>query len=91
MIDDGCSVMTEHQVGVQHMQLYVDKLIFHINQNKDTHDEQYKKNVIDLLLCYDELYSEVMEGQVILRRNPLSLKFELLTFIDISNIFKEKK
>lgn len=31
------------------MQLYVDKLIFHINQNKDNQDEQRRKNVIELL------------------------------------------
>lgn len=64
-------------------------MIFHINQNNQ--DENSKKNVIELLSCYDELYSEVTEGQVVVRRNPLSMKFELLTFIDISNIFKEKK
>ncbi len=61
-IDDGRSVMTEHQVGVQHMQIYVDKLIFHINQNKDQQDDQCRKNVIKLLECYDELYSDVSEG-----------------------------
>ena len=40
---------------------------------------------------FDELYNEKNEGMIVVQRNYLNNKFELLTFIDISNTFKEKR
>ena len=42
-------------------------------------------------MAWDELYNEPNDGQIIIRRNLLTLKFEFLVFIDISNIFKDKR
>lgn len=40
---------------------------------------------------YDEIYTEKSDGQIILQRNLVNLKFEFYTFVDISNIYKEKR
>jgi hypothetical protein len=39
----------------------------------------------------DELYNEKADGQILIRRSILNLKFEFLLFIDISNFFNDKR
>ena len=43
------------------------------------------------MLNFDELYYEAKDGQIVMQRNSLTLKFEFLTFIDMDNMLKEKK
>lgn len=42
-------------------------------------------------MAHDELYSDPAEGLVLIRRNPLNMKFQTQTFIDVSSIFKDKR
>jgi hypothetical protein len=45
----------------------------------------------DHLQNYDELYNEKADGQILIHRNPVTLQFEFLSFIEISNLFKDKR
>ena len=45
----------------------------------------------DHLQNYDELYYEKADGQILIHRNPVTLQFEFLSFIEISNLFKDKR
>lgn len=45
----------------------------------------------ELLFSFDELYNEANEGVILIRRNPLNMKFQMQVFIDMSNIFKERR
>jgi len=62
------------------MQFYIDHMV-----------KKYRLNDTEFLMTFDELYNEPNDGQIIIRRNPLNLKFEFFTFIDLTNTHKDKK
>ena len=60
------------------------------------HDYMQSKYILtpdseEFLVSFDELYNESNEGMILIRRHPLSMKFQMQVFIDMSNIYKERR